>query len=86
MSNQSYQLARLHVMLEEIKRQIYNDAIPLCLHLAPSETAEMAQALELAAQSIEAHQKQYRLVAEESRKLFGDDVRESYPAYGKDGE
>jgi hypothetical protein len=86
MSNQSYQLAKLHIALEEVKQRIYGEIIPLSAHLAPAETAEMAQALELAAQSIEAHQKQYRLVAEESRKLFGDDVRESYPAYGKDGE
>lgn len=64
MTDQSIKLAKLTIALEEIKMRIYGEILPLCAHLAPEETDEMAQSLELAASAIAQHQQKWRLVAE----------------------
>lgn len=66
--NQSIQLAKLTIALEEIKQRIYSEILPLCAHLAPEETAEISQSLELSAQTIEAHQNKFRLQEVEVRQ------------------
>jgi len=78
LQNNSLQLAKLFIALEETRARIWNEILPLCAHLAPEELAEVAQSLELAASTIDQHFAKYRLVAEESRQLFGDDERERY--------
>ncbi len=60
----SIQLAKLTIALEEIKQRIYGEILPLCAHLALQETIEMAQTLELAAETIASHQKKWQMIME----------------------
>lgn len=68
MQDKSILLAKLTIALEETKQRIYNEILPLCANLAPEETDEMAQSLELAASAIQQHQERWRLVAEKGDK------------------
>lgn len=62
--DKTIQLAKLFIALEETKARIYNEILPLCANLAPEETIEMVQSLEIAAEDISSHQNKWRLVAE----------------------
>lgn len=60
----SQQLAKLFIDLAEMRNKINAEILPACAHLAPEETGEIVQAIELAASAIEQHLAKYRLVAE----------------------
>ncbi len=70
MTNQdeSLQLAQFHVALHEVQAKINSTLLPLCAHLAPEETAEMAQSLNDAAEAIQRHLSKWQLQAVESKK------------------
>lgn len=61
------QLARLWVALEEIRKRIDNEAIPLGVHLG-LEDPELMQALETLSERIGKHFGRWRLVAEPRKK------------------
>ena len=57
------QLAKLWVILEEIRNRIDNEAVPLGMHLS-IEDSELMQALENLSERIGKHFGRWRLVAE----------------------
>ena len=61
------QLAKLWVLLEEIRNRIDNEAVPLGMHLS-IEDPELMQALENLSERIGKHFGRWRLVAEPRRK------------------
>ena len=63
----SLQIAKLFIEIEEIKNKIHSTALPLCAHLAPEETMELAQSLDLAANAIEQFQKQAKIQVTEAK-------------------
>ncbi len=65
MQDQSILLAKLTIALDETKQRINSEILPSCAHLAPKELAGVMQSIELAASTIEQHQKQYELQAVE---------------------
>jgi hypothetical protein len=67
MNDKSILLAKLTVALDETKQRIYSEILPMCQYIAPEELAEVMQSLELAASSIEQHQKQFRIQSLEAR-------------------
>lgn len=69
MQNNSIQLAKLFIALEETKNRIYWEILPLCARVAPEELGEVTRSLELSASAIDQHLKNYRLVAEENVSL-----------------
>lgn len=64
MPNNSIQLAKLTIALEEVKAKIYSEILPMCAHLAPEDMAELSQTLEIAAVTIADHQRAWQLVSE----------------------
>lgn len=62
-SDQSTQLARLWVALQDIQTRIDNEVIPLGMHLS-IEDPELLQALETLSERIGIHFGHWRLVAE----------------------
>jgi hypothetical protein len=61
------QLAQLWVILEEIRKRIDNEAIPLGTHLS-IEDPELMQALETLSERIGIHFGRWRLVAERRKE------------------
>jgi len=48
----SLSTAKLFIALDEVKARIFSEILPLCAHLAPEETEELSQMLEMSADSI----------------------------------
>lgn len=67
---QTIQLARLFTRLDECRKLIYGDILPLCAHLLPGETEEVSQSLELSASAIDQFFKEYELRVPEK---YGDE-------------
>ena len=61
------QLAKLWVILEEIRNRIDNEAVPLGMHLS-IEDPELMQALENLSERIGKHFGRWRLVAERRKE------------------
>ena len=65
--DESIQLAKLWVTLDQIKSQLDNTAIPLGSHLS-IEDPDLMRTMEILSDDIAAHFKKFKLVAE-ARKL-----------------
>ena len=63
----SLQIAKLFIGLEEVRLKIHSEILPLCTRLAPEETIELAQTLDLATSAIEQFQKQTKIQMTEAK-------------------